>query len=143
MFGFLSNDKVKALKLENASLKNKILKSEDEILSYIKKLENASFSSAAEEENHRKEVEGLKLKIENLERERDILRKYYDLDSEPTPDMKADMRLYERIHELELENIELRGRINRLTDSANALIQLNSLSYLNNAAMRYTHPLYF
>lgn len=126
MFGFVRSNEVKALRSEVVSLKGELKAKESTINHYIEKLKSSSFAAAANEEKHRKEVEDLKLQIENLEQERDILRKYYDLDSEPTPDMKAEMRLYDRIHALEMENMELRGQVNNLTNCVNTRI-INNL----------------
>lgn len=57
---------------------------------------------------------------DNLERERDILYQYYDLNKEPTQDVKTQMRINKRVYDLELENIRL-----------NALLESTKNSYVN------------
>lgn len=49
--------------------------------------------------------------IRNLQSKIDILHEYYDMDKEPSQEIKTKMRINERIHDLELENIELRNNV--------------------------------
>lgn len=60
-------------------------------------------------------IESLNSKIESLNSKIDILHKYYDIDKEPTQEVKTAMRIDERIHDLELENIRLNSYISCLS----------------------------
>lgn len=59
-------------------------------------------------------IESLNSKIESLNSKIDILHKYYDIDKEPTQEVKTAMRIDERIHDLELENIRLNSYLSCL-----------------------------
>ena len=60
-------------------------------------------------------IESLNSKIKSLNSKIDILHKYYDIDKEPTQEVKTAMRIDERIHDLELENIRLNSYISCLS----------------------------
>lgn len=74
----------------------------------------------------------LEKEIEKLEAERDKLYAYYDINKEPTQDIKTAVRIDKRVHELELENIELRSRMENLTSISNSLV----LMAMNNAQLQ-------
>lgn len=74
------------------------------------------------------EISKLNEKIEGLERERDMLYEYYDLNKEPSQEIKTLVRINERVRELELENIELRSSL-----KAYYMNNLNSLNHLSAA----------
>ena len=48
-------------------------------------------------------ISALKKDIEKLKIERDILYKYYEIDKEPSQEVKTQMRIDMRVHDLELE----------------------------------------
>ena len=50
-------------------------------------------------------------KIEDLEKERDILYEHFDLNEEPSQEIKTKVRIDKRVHELEVENAELKARV--------------------------------
>lgn len=60
-------------------------------------------------------IESLNSKIESLNSKIDILHKYYDIDKEPTQEVKTAMRIDERVHDLELENIRLNSYLSCLS----------------------------
>lgn len=64
---------------------------------------------------HAKEIQEKNSLIESLNSKIDILHKYYDIDKEPTQEVKTAMRIDERIHDLELENIRLNSYISCLS----------------------------
>ncbi len=49
--------------------------------------------------------------MQKLADENEILKKYYDLDSEPTDEQKTKIRIDLRIHDLEMQLIEERTRL--------------------------------
>lgn len=63
---------------------------------------------------HDEEIREKDALIESLNSKIDILHKYYDIDKEPTQEVKTAMRIDERIHDLELENIRLNSYISCL-----------------------------
>ena len=70
------------------------------------------------------EISKLNEKVEGLERERDMLYEYYDLNKEPSQEIKTLVRINERVRKLELENIELRSSL-----KAYYMSNLNALNY--------------
>ena len=85
----------------------------------------------AKEEKHKREMDALYTSladkdetIQKLQSKIDILYEYYDMDEEPSQEIKTKMRINERIHDLELENIELRNNV-RMSDE----VQKQALNY--------------
>lgn len=73
--------------------------------------------------------------IGELQMKIDLLHKYYNSDEEPSQEIKTKMRIDERVHDLELENIELRNYIRLLNNKEQdrALCEFNkALAYFNN-----------
>ena len=71
-----------------------------------------------EKTKHKREVDALYTSledkdktIEKLQSKIDILYEYHDMDKEPSQEIKTKMRINDRIHDLELENIELRNNV--------------------------------
>lgn len=62
-----------------------------------------------EVEDQKKKVEELQKKNEELQHKIDILYAYYDIQKEPTQEERTKIRLDLRVHELEMENLELRA----------------------------------
>ena len=94
----------------------------------LKQLERQSEYASATEENlrdsrqelaHLKEryktaadkISSLKRKIDDLEYQNAMLREYYDIDKEPSDEIKMKMRINDRIHQLELEVTRLESRL--------------------------------
>lgn len=75
---------------------------------------------------HAKEIQEKNSLIESLNSKIDILHKYYDIDKEPTQEVKTAMRIDERIHDLELENIRLNSYLSCLSS-----MHQNMLSRIN------------
>ena len=63
------------------------------------------------------EVKQKQDRINKLERERDILYQYYDLNKEPTQEIKTQMRINKRVYDLELENIRLNTALYSMTNA--------------------------
>lgn len=63
-------------------------------------------------ENQKKKVEELQKKNEELQHKIDILYAYYDINKDPTQEERTKIRLDLRVHELEMENLELRASVN-------------------------------
>lgn len=66
----------------------------------------------ADIEEQKKKVEDLQKKNEELQHKIDILYAYYDIQKEPTQEERTKIRLDLRVHELEMENLELRAAVN-------------------------------
>lgn len=94
-------DKLEAEKLQRS---DNYISSQKEINELKTKLNDESFS-------HVEDIKKLNRTIEELRMELDILYKYYRLDEEPTQEVKTQIRIDKRVHELELSNIELRRKI--------------------------------
>lgn len=71
-------------------------------------------------EEEKKKVEELQRKNEELQHKIDILYAYYDINKDPTQEERTKIRLDLRVHELEMENLELRAAVN------------NQIEYLRN-----------
>ena len=112
-------DKLEAEKLQRA---DNYISNQKEINELKTKLNDESFS-------HVDDVKKLNRTIEELRMELDILYKYYKLDEEPTQEVKTQIRIDKRVHELELSNIELKRKIE--DDSVYRIMELkNSLEAL-------------
>ena len=81
--------------------------------SYYKKIydmyKNDYREESAEVENQKKKVEELQKKNDELQHKIDILYAYYDIQKDPTQEERTKIRLDLRVHELEMENLELRA----------------------------------
>lgn len=58
------------------------------------------------------EIERLNKANEELQHKVDILYQYYDIQKEPTQEQRTQIRIDMRVHELEMENIQLKNIIN-------------------------------
>ena len=74
--------------------------------------ENNYLNSHAEVEEQKKKVEDLQRKNDELQHKIDILYAYYDINKDPTQEERTKIRLDLRVHDLEMENIELRATVN-------------------------------
>lgn len=54
------------------------------------------------------EIERLKKANEELQHKVDILYQYYDIQKDPTQEQRTQIRIDMRVHELEMENIQLK-----------------------------------
>lgn len=61
----------------------------------------------------RAEKSELERKIEELKKENEILRKYYDLDKEPSDEIKAKIHIDLELNRLKEENTKLLAMVNR------------------------------
>lgn len=78
---------------------------------YRNEIADAQRNIKISEEKERKSRE----ELEKKERELDILYQYYDILKEPTQEVKTAVRIDKRVHDLELENMELRNRVRQLS----------------------------
>ena len=74
----------------------------------LKKKENEKKGLYEIVEMKDKTIEELRDKIEKLEMELNMLYEDYELDKEPSQGVKTLVRINKRVHDLELENMELR-----------------------------------
>ena len=65
----------------------------------------------SEIEEQKKKVEDLQRKNEELQHKIDILYAYYDINKDPTQEERTKIRLDLRVHDLEMENLELRATV--------------------------------
>lgn len=86
-------------------------------------------NSAYEEE--KKKVEELQKRNDELQHKIDILFAYYRIDGEPTQEERTKIRLDLRVHELEMENLELRAAVNAQISYLQAEIGRSLLSTRN------------
>lgn len=102
-------------KEEYKELKRKLESAESDA-SYYKKIyvmyKNDYMTANTEIENQKKKVEELQKKNEELQHKIDILFAYYDINKDPTQEERTKIRLDLRVHELEMENLELRAAVN-------------------------------
>lgn len=84
--------------------------------SYYKKMYNMykkdCMTANSEIENQKRKAEELQKKNEELQHKIDILYAYYDINKDPTQEERTKIRLDLRVHELEMENLELRAAVN-------------------------------
>ena len=110
----------------------------------------------AKEEKYKREMDALYTSladkdetIQKLQSKIDILYEYYDMDEEPSQEIKTKMRINERIHDLELENIELRNNVrmrdevqkqalNYVLGQAHAQLAASQTAFLPHPPMRFT-----
>ena len=97
----------------------------------------------AKEEKYKREIDALYTSladkdetIQKLQSKIDILYEYYDMDEEPSQEIKTKMRINERIHDLELENIELRNNV-RMRDEVQKQAVTYALGQAQLEAARY------
>lgn len=122
--------------------KKRIKELENELTSEIEKRKyyqesyecEKQFRNAREEENQKydKIVQRKDEEIEELKRKIDMLYAYYDMDKEATQEIKTKMRIDMRVHELEMEKLDLKNQVRSYND-----VILNSLR-LGVQAMQYS-----
>lgn len=112
---FISKKKYDELKRKNKELKEEHKYAVDDRDHYKKMSEtwenNYLKANSATEEQKRK-VEELQKKNEELQHRIDILYAYYNVNGEPTQDERTKIRIDLRVHELEMENLELKAAVN-------------------------------
>lgn len=106
MFGKKAKE-IKSLKKENKKLEDKIEGMEDNFIEQSKEITRLN----EQQMSHERELKEKDHEIEKLESELDILYRYYHLDQEPTQYEKTSVRIDKRVYELELENMELRMKV--------------------------------
>ena len=67
-------------------------------------------------QKYEKAIQNKDDEIDELKRKIDILYSYYDLDKEASQETKTKMRLDMRIHELEMENLDLKNQVRTHND---------------------------
>lgn len=105
----------------------------------------------ANEDAYRRDYDALKTKytqtvaqkdkeIERLKMDLDILRAHCGLDKEPTDEERSKIRINWRVHELELENLEMRAQ---LRNELNARLASMTLAIMNPQCQPYQRIPYF
>lgn len=81
-------------------------------------------------QKYEKAIQNKDDEIDELKRKIDILYSYYDLDKEASQETKTKMRLDMRIHELEMENLDLKNQVRTHNDWVlNALQRAQEMNY--------------
>lgn len=127
------------LAVEISELKDEKSKLYKDYCDMIKSKMNQQRMHIKEFDKLKGEMEELAKKNQDLEEQNKIMRKYYELDKEPTDEEKIKIRIDLKIHELEMELLE--EQIKR-TDEYKLRYLLNSSP---NFSMRppYTYPIPF
>lgn len=96
---------------------------------------NNCLKERVEVEEQKKKVEELQKKNDELQHKIDILYAYYDIQKDPTQEERTKIRLDLRVHELEMENLELRAIVR-----ANVGYLQNELNRLKIQNLAYNVP---
>lgn len=115
-FKFIKKDleeRIRDLEEENASYKKENLALKNE----INELKSAKIEENEDNIILRSKIDERQKQIDNLERELDILYQYYELDKEPTQEIKTQVRINKRVYDLELENIRLNTALYSMTNA--------------------------
>ena len=91
-------------------------------------------------EDHKRETDKLKLEIEKLESENCYLKKYYKMDEEPSEDIIVKVRTNFRVHELEIENMELRLRQNDYVNTLKQQCYMSANNHFYSSYYPYQYP---
>lgn len=84
-------------------------------------------------QKYEKAIQNKDDEIDELKRKIDILYSYYDLDKEASQETKTKMRIDMRIHELEMENLDLKNQVRMHNDWVlNALRTAQQMNYIYN-----------
>lgn len=116
---FVSNKKYKRLLDKNKELKEIIKEKNEEIDKLNDTMTDISSNLNGQIDQKNKTIETLTDQVEKLQRENDNLYYYYDLNKEPSQEVKTAVRIDKRVHDLELENIELRLNCKNSMELAN------------------------
>lgn len=95
-------------------------------------------------QKYEKTIQSKDDEIDELRRKIDILYSYYDLDKEASQETKTKMRIDMRIHELEMENLDLKNQVRTHNDWVlNALRTAQQMNYIYNQQQQaFVSPLY-
>lgn len=89
---------------------------EDNYLKEVDKRMAAQKELEEKKNEENEEIKRLQADNEELQHKIDILYQYYNLENEPTQEERTKIRMDLRVHELEMENVELRSRLQSLAD---------------------------
>lgn len=106
----------KVLKQEIQSLKERLTDYESrniELRGKMTELENKIVDKQAEIESIKSEKRLAEQRTEEVEKENEILRKYYDLDKEPSDEIKAKVHIDLELNRVKEENLKLIAMVNR------------------------------
>jgi len=101
----------KNYKKDNEYLRKRTRDVEANLYSTMQEVENLKGQIKDLKESHLKELSLKDKKIEQLQSEVDILHKHFKLDETPSQSIRTAVRIDERVHELEIENAELKGQL--------------------------------
>ena len=107
---------------------NNYLKEVDKRMAANKEVEDKK-----NEENE--EIKKLKADKEELQNRIDILFQYYNFEKEPTQEERTKIRIDLRVHELEMQNLDLRNRLMTVADG-----YLRDLQYQKYLMSVHTNP---
>ena len=99
------------IKKDNEYLRKRTRDVEANLYSTMQEVENLKGQIKDLKELHLKELSLKDKKIEQLQSELDILHKHFKLDETPSQSTRTAVRIDERVHELEIENAELKGQL--------------------------------
>ena len=114
---FVKKSEYEALKEENKELKSELNDKREEIYT----LKNSSKT----DDRWIEQLRSKDKKIEDLQREIDILYKHFKLDEEPDQEIKTAVRIDKRVHDLEMENLRLHSIFDNMS-----LISYNNMSLI-------------
>lgn len=106
----------KGLKQEIQLLKERLTDYENrniELRGKIAELENRIIDKQTEIESIKSEKRLAKQRTEEAEKENEILRKYYDLDKEPSDEIKMKIHIDLELNRVKEENLKLIALVNR------------------------------
>lgn len=115
---FVKKSEYEALKEENKELKSDLNDKREEIYT----LKNSSKT----DDHWIEQLRSKDKKIEDLQREIDILYKHFKLDEEPDQEIKTAVRIDKRVHDLEMENLRLHSIFDNMS-----LIGYNNMSLIS------------
>lgn len=113
--GFIKNIARKILQSEIEELKEECDKTKswnNELLDKMSAFKYECESKTLKAQNEKNIAEQ---KIKELEKENEILRQYYDLDKEPSDEIKAKIHIDLKINRLKEEKYDLKNEVLRLT----------------------------
>lgn len=113
--GFIKNIARKILRTEIEELKRKCEEAECKNIELVKKMDGFEKEYENKVFNAQNKKGIAEHKAQKLEKENKILRQYYDLDKEPSDEIKAKIHIDLEINRLKEEKDDLKNEILRLT----------------------------
>lgn len=130
--GFIKNIAMNILRTEIDELKEKAERFESrnlELRGEMQKLENKLSDKQTEINSINSEKALAEKRTKELEKENGIFRKYYDLDKEPSDEIKTKIHIDLEINRLKEEKDDLKNEILRLTAICRPLVYIPQYNY--------------